>query len=159
MVYIDLNMVRAGVVNHPKDWPFGGYRHIVAPPRRYQLTANKRLMELMNISEIDRFCETYRNWVDAAIMRGDINRQPQWTEGIAVGDKVYVEKVKDQMGYKAIGRKVVEDRDSFVLKETQQSYQSISNKAKGVKQADNAIHWQNEKEANLDSNMGLEGSF
>ena len=25
LVYIDLNMVRAGVVKHPADWPFGGY--------------------------------------------------------------------------------------------------------------------------------------
>ena len=69
MVYIDLNMVRAGVVKHPRDWPFGGYRYIVAPPQRYQLTDNKKLMELTNISEIDRFCETYRNWVDATIVR------------------------------------------------------------------------------------------
>ena len=58
----------------------------------------------MNIREIDRLRETYRNWMDSAIMRGKIKRQPQWTGSIAVGDKVYVEKVKDLMGYKAIGR-------------------------------------------------------
>jgi hypothetical protein len=39
-----------------------------------------------------------------------------------LGDKVYVEKVKDQMGYKAIGRRVIETRDSFVLKEIQHPY-------------------------------------
>jgi hypothetical protein len=39
-----------------------------------------------------------------------------------VGDKVYVEKVKDQMGDKAIGRKVVENQDSFTLREPQISY-------------------------------------
>jgi hypothetical protein len=54
MVYIDLNMVRAGVVEHPKEWPFGGYRYILAPPQRYQLTDNKKLMELMNIGEARR---------------------------------------------------------------------------------------------------------
>jgi hypothetical protein len=78
-------------------------------------------MKLMNISEIDRLRETYRNWVDSAIMRGDINRKPQWTESIAVGDKDYVEKVKDQMGYKAIGRKVVENGDSFNYVEEQKT--------------------------------------
>ena len=88
MVYIDLNMVRAGVVKHPKEWPFGGYRYILSPRKRYQLTDNKTLMQLMNIGEMDRFCETYRNWVDAAIIKGDIRRQPQWTESIAVGDKI-----------------------------------------------------------------------
>lgn len=159
MVYIDLNMVRAGVVKHPKDWSFGGYRYILAPPQRYQLTDNKKLMELMNIDEIDRFCETYRNWVDAAIMQGDLKRQPQWTESIAVGDKIYVEKVKDQMGYKAIGRKVVENRDLFVLKESQQPYQSISDQAIRVQPEDNTYYWQNGTGANADSDMSLEGSF
>jgi putative transposase len=156
MVYIDLNMVRAGVVKHPKDWPFSGYRYILAPPRRYRLTDNKKLMELMNIRKIDRFRETYRNWVDSAIMQGDIKRQPQWTESIAVGDKVYVEKVKDQMGYKAIGRRVIETRDSFVLKEMQHSYQSISARAIRVLQENNTIYWQHGPEHNPDINMSLE---
>jgi hypothetical protein len=69
MVYIDLNMVRAGVVKHPKDWSFGGYRYIVTPPQRYRLTDNEKLMELLDINEMNRFCETYRNWVDATIVR------------------------------------------------------------------------------------------
>jgi hypothetical protein len=66
----------------------------LAPPKWYRLTDNKKILELMNIKEIDRLRETYRNWVDSAIMRGDIKRQPQWTGSIAVGDKVYEEKVK-----------------------------------------------------------------
>ncbi|MGD9066430.1 MAG: transposase, partial [Desulfobacterales bacterium] len=31
LVYIDLNMVRAGVVDHPSQWPHGGYNEIQAP--------------------------------------------------------------------------------------------------------------------------------
>ena len=89
----------------------------------------KNLMELMNIEEIDRFREIYRNWLDFAIMRGEIKRQPLWTGSIAVGDRVYVKKVKAQMEYKAIGRKVVENGDSFDLREPQISYQSISDRA------------------------------
>jgi hypothetical protein len=37
-------------------------------------------MELMNIREIDRLRETYRNGVDFAIMRRDIKRQPLFNE-------------------------------------------------------------------------------
>ena len=33
LVYIDLNMVRAGVVNHPSEWPFCGYNEIQEPKR------------------------------------------------------------------------------------------------------------------------------
>ena len=116
-------------------------------------------MELMNIREIDRFCESYRNWIDAAIMQGNIKRQPQWTESIAVGNKVYVEKVKDQMGYKAIWRKVVETRDSFVLKERQHPYQSISDGAIRVQPEDNTFYWQNGTEDNTEIEYGLKGSF
>ena len=96
----------------------------------------------MNIRVVDGLRETYRKWVDFAIMRGDIKRQPQWTKSIAVGDKVYVEKVKYQMGYKAIGRKVVENGDSFVLREPQVSYQSISDRAVRLQPEDNTIYWQ-----------------
>ena len=76
-----------------------------------------------------------------------------------MGDKIYVAKVKDQMGYKAIGRKVAENRDSFVLKEAQQPYQSISDKTIRVQAEDNTFSWQNGTETDPDSNMGLEGSF
>ena len=113
----------------------------------------------MNIREIDRFRETYRNWVESAIMRGDIKRQPLWTGSIAVGDKVYVEKLKDKMGYKAIGRKVVGNGDSFVLRERQISYQSISVTDARSQPEDNTFYWQNGADNIFDLNMGLEGSF
>ena len=92
-------------------------------------------------------------------MRGDIKRQPQWTGSIAVGDKAYVEKLKDQMGYKAIGRKVAENGDSFVLREPQVSYQSISVTDARSQPEDNTFYWQNGADSLLDLNMGLEGSF
>ena len=34
LVYIDLNMVRAGVVSHPSHWQASGYIEIQAPPMR-----------------------------------------------------------------------------------------------------------------------------
>jgi hypothetical protein len=47
IAYIDLNMVRAGVVNHPSEWNFGGYNEIQKPRERYALIDYKRLMELV----------------------------------------------------------------------------------------------------------------
>jgi len=32
LVYIDMNMVRAGIVQHPSDWVHGGYQEIQALP-------------------------------------------------------------------------------------------------------------------------------
>ena len=34
VVYIDLDMVRAGVVKHPREWENSGYREIQKPPSR-----------------------------------------------------------------------------------------------------------------------------
>ena len=76
-----------------------------------------------------------------------------------MGDKVYVGKVKNQMGYKAIGRKVVENGDSFVLREPQISYQSRSDRAQQLQPEDNTIYWQNGQEKYLDSNVSLEESY
>ena len=49
MVYMDLNMVRAGVVSHPSEWPFSGYNEIQNPRQRYSLIDHERLMNLLDI--------------------------------------------------------------------------------------------------------------
>lgn len=36
LVYIDLNMVRAGVVSHPDEWDLNGYNEIQNPPARWR---------------------------------------------------------------------------------------------------------------------------
>ena len=46
-LYMDLNMVRAGVVRHPSEWPHCGYGEIQKAPRRYRLIDSRTLMELL----------------------------------------------------------------------------------------------------------------
>jgi putative transposase len=46
IVYIDLNMVRAGIVDHPSQWPFCGYNEIQAPRRKNVLINYEKLREL-----------------------------------------------------------------------------------------------------------------
>src|ERR1019366_4381328 len=48
LVYIDLNMVRAGVVRHPAEWAHSGYRQIQDPPERYTLRDLAALSDLCN---------------------------------------------------------------------------------------------------------------
>lgn len=138
---IDLNLVRAGVVKHPKELPFSGYQYLRSSPQRYRLIDNDKVMELMDISDRDRFFEIYQNWIDAAIMQGKRTRERQWTESIAVGNRQYVEKVKKHMGYKAIGRKVIETKDSFVLRERNAPYSDITEKSDELPQDDNRFYW------------------
>ncbi|MFO7557545.1 MAG: transposase [Desulfobacterales bacterium] len=50
LVYIDLNMVRAGVVKHPSEWTCCGYSEIQNPRRKNILINYKRLMELLGFN-------------------------------------------------------------------------------------------------------------
>jgi putative transposase len=60
MVYIDMNMVRAGVVKHPQEWPYGGYAEIQLPRQRYALLDYEGLKEILNFKTIEELAEAYR---------------------------------------------------------------------------------------------------
>jgi len=124
MVYIDLNMVRAGVVSHPSEWPFNGYNEIQDPPQRYSVIDRQRLMGLLGIDDSYRLSKVYKGWVEDALRQGGNAREEKWTQSIAVGGKSFVEEVKDKLGFKAIGRKIVNTGDVYELKESEAPYSS-----------------------------------
>lgn len=45
LVSIDLNMVRAGVLEHPAQWQVGGYQEIQRPPARYRIVDRRALAQ------------------------------------------------------------------------------------------------------------------
>ena len=47
IAYIDLNMVRAGVVKHPNEWSHSGYNEIQKPKQRYGIIDFKSYMSLV----------------------------------------------------------------------------------------------------------------
>jgi len=53
IVYIDLNMVRAGIVDHPSQWPFCGYNEIQEPRRKNVLINYEKLRELAGAESYD----------------------------------------------------------------------------------------------------------
>ena len=46
-------MVRAGVVNHPSEWSFGGYNEIQSPRRKCALIAYENLAVLAGYQNYD----------------------------------------------------------------------------------------------------------
>ena len=117
IVYIDMNMVRAGVVGHPQDWVHGGYGEIQNPRRKCILIDYGKLCRLAGYSDFERFQEAHRKWVDAALTKAEPHREKQWTETIAVGDESFVGIVKRQMQALAIGRRVQPNKTGYELKE------------------------------------------
>jgi putative transposase len=51
LVYIDLNMLRAGVVTHPLQWLHSGYREIQRPPKRYAIIDLRELTALCGFAD------------------------------------------------------------------------------------------------------------
>ena len=75
MTYIDLNMVRAGVVAHPNAWTHSGYNEIQKPPSRYRIIDLEALAQLCGFSSTQELQHAHRQWVGSALAEDSGN---QW---------------------------------------------------------------------------------
>jgi len=112
MAYIDLNMVRAGVIKHPKDWPHSGFYEIKNPPSRYRIINFKALMRLYDVNNIKSLQERHNGWATAALKLSQ--RQSFWSDSIAVGNQQYVEMIHLELGDKATGRQCINEGERFI---------------------------------------------
>jgi len=123
MVYIDLNMVRAGIVQHPEKWTHCGYHEIQRSPKRYRIIDQTVLLEICQFSSHADLQSVHRNWISDAIRRDESkSRDPRWTESVAVGQREYIESIQQTLGSRAVGRKTVELKSGYQLKETDAIY-------------------------------------
>jgi len=106
MVYIDLNMVRAGVVKHPEEWVHSGFNEIQNPPKRYGLIDLKSLTHLTKIKDYDSLKALHRKWIEDALKKNNLFRESKWTESIAVGDKLFIGIIKKLISIQAKSRKI-----------------------------------------------------
>ena len=122
MLYIDMNMVRAGVVDHPSEWPFCGFCEIQSPKERYRFIDRYYVCDLMGFDTYENFKKQYLVWIKESVESKVNTRNQQWTKSIAVGDRGFIEDVKHKLGVKGIGRKIREDDGMFELKEEAAPY-------------------------------------
>ena len=125
LVYVDLNMVRAGVVSHPCQWTHGGYTEIQHPRRKNILIDYEAVSRLCGFDDFARFQAAHRRWLQVALDDNRLKREDHWTQSIATGSQGFVEKVKKQMLALAIGRHVHQRADGFELRETRQAYSAF----------------------------------
>lgn len=122
LVYIDLNMVRAGVVGHPSGWEQSGYNEIQAPPKRYSIIALKKLAELSGLSEGSLLKEHHKNWIEEALKTDTSERSDKWTECLAVGSQQFAERFIDEMGFRVKHRISKEVDGQFEIREPVPAY-------------------------------------
>jgi putative transposase len=106
VVYIDLNIVRAGVVNHPGQWNESGFCEIQEPPKRYSIIDLRALSELCGFGELADFQRAQRQSIEEALEGEPTVRDDRWSEAIAVGSLAFVERIKNDLGVKAMHRAV-----------------------------------------------------
>ena len=119
--YIDLNMVRAGVVFHPSQGLFSGYNEIQKPRRKNVLIDYGKIMELVGADNYDQVRRDHQGW-SAELLGNGNGRDDKWTKSIAVGSKDFVDKVKAKLGVLAKGRDARKTEAGFQLREPANSY-------------------------------------
>lgn len=123
LVYIDLNMVRAGVVTHPVHWSHGGYQEIQSPRARHGIIDHSALLSLGGYNDLSDLQSTHREWIDAALTH-PLEREPSWSTALAVGKKTYVEQIRQALGIRGRYREILAADDTCTLQERESDYVS-----------------------------------
>ena len=142
IVYIDTNMVRAGVVNHPSMWPFSGYNEIQKPRRKNVLIDYEKLQGLIGVGSYDQLRNSHKGWVDEYLGGEVKRRQEEWTASIAVGSKSFIEDVKARLGFRAKGRDVIEGVEGNHLRESPAHYKSLFDTENDDIDTENNYFWE-----------------
>lgn len=124
LVYIDMNMVRAGAVAHPCEWECCGFHEIQRPKQRYRLIDHQRLCQLLRIDSTNHLARSHSDWIGAELARTDKARQERWTERIAVGGKSFVENTRDRLGIRARAKWISRLGDTWSVREESYHYGS-----------------------------------
>jgi REP element-mobilizing transposase RayT len=141
LVYIDLNMVRAGVVRHPAAWEHGGYHEIQNPRERYALVMLEELSALCGFKRLEAFQSAHRQWVDDALAQDAMRREERWSEAIAVGSREFVERVKTELEIGVRHGEVEEEQGAWVLREPQEPYRRVFDGKNDALRLKNGFLW------------------
>ena len=76
----------------------------------------------MGFVNYNDFKEAHTKWVSSALETDKNSRQNKWTESIAVGSELFVEKIKEALRFRAKGRKIICADDAFELREEPAPY-------------------------------------
>lgn len=121
LVYIDLNMVRAAVVEHPEQWEAGGYHEIQQERLRYRVVDRQAVADALGI-DLARLASAHREWIEEALRAGKVQRDAMWTESVAVGQREFVVGVQRALGHCGRYREVEQVGAVWVLREPAASY-------------------------------------
>jgi len=141
LVYLDLNMVRTGVVTHPEQWQDCDYVEIQCPKARRRIIDEEQLLGLTGAGSRAVLQQLCRLQVEAALERKLLGRQSHWRESIAVGSLEYIEALQKQLAIRAKGRDVISVEGGCQLRETETTYRGLFEGPKGGLSLENTSFW------------------
>jgi putative transposase len=97
LLYIELNMVRAGVVDHPAEWLWCSYAELRGGRQRRRLLDTDALLRAVGAECLEDFLRQQDHDVREALAVGALERQPYWTESVAVGSERYVQEMASRV--------------------------------------------------------------
>ena len=102
VTYIDLNMVRAGAVEHPEEWDVTGYAEIQSPWKRKRVIDFEMLCTLLDVGSAEELARLQKKAVEDTL---DYSlRQPAWTEAVGVGDADFLDELRLDLGARGLHR-------------------------------------------------------
>ena len=123
LLYIDLNMVRAGVVSHTSEWAESGYHEIQNTPDRYRTINTAALLLIAGFSDLDHFRREYRKLLNTELTQAiQPTRDSAWSECLAVGSQQYVEQLKNDLGSRATACSINKIDKAHLIQETPLAY-------------------------------------
>lgn len=124
LTYVDMNMVRAAVVRHPRDWRFCGYDELLRPDvrPRLKLVDTGALTDLVGARDVESLKRMRAEWIDQAIRKGQVGREAFWTESVAVGSADFLARFRGELGGKVKAAEIVHQGDCLSLYRTRRTY-------------------------------------
>lgn len=105
LIYIAMNMVRAGRVEHPREWKHCGYQELAGIRERNLLVNRQKLLSCLgHDGDLEGFFKWYRRAVEEKLKASENAREALWTEASAVGDMEWVKALAKRHG---VGRKSI----------------------------------------------------
>jgi len=102
LFYIDLNMVRAGVVTHPSEWDACAYNEFYKTKSKFRIVNIERLLQVLSIGSIEEFRKWHTLTIDGILQKKQLDRMEFWSKAFAVGEENWVKQHLKQTGIKRI---------------------------------------------------------
>jgi putative transposase len=84
-------------------------------------------MDLLGFGNYDDLKDSHYKWVESAKQTENRGKESKWTQSIAVGSKMFIEKMKKSLGFRAKGRKIICTDGTFELREVMTPYGKADN--------------------------------